>query len=98
VRSLLSSTFYSTSIWGVLLFLGGFNTDIAAKSKAKVVIAELGDLSPFDPAHLELLQQAVDKSHEQGVRVKAMVLSNPHNPLGRYSKRENSPRSRFNCL
>ncbi|GJJ69679.1 hypothetical protein EMPS_02027 [Entomortierella parvispora] len=71
---------------GILIttpFYGGFNTDIAAKSKAKVVIADLGDISPFDPAHLELLQHAVDKSTEQGIPVKAMVLSNPHNPLGR---------------
>ncbi|KAG0051855.1 hypothetical protein BGZ83_003256 [Gryganskiella cystojenkinii] len=71
---------------GILIttpFYGGFNTDIATKSKAKVVVCDLGDLSPFDPMHLELLQGAVDRAQSQGIRVKAMVLANPHNPLGR---------------
>jgi bifunctional pyridoxal-dependent enzyme with beta-cystathionase and maltose regulon repressor activities len=53
------------------------------KSKAKVVVAHLGDVSPFDAAHVELMQQAVDKATAEGTRVRAFVLSNPHNPLGR---------------
>lgn len=55
-----------------------------AKSKAKVVAAHLGDVSPFDVAHVQLMQQAVDKATAEGTRVRAFVLSNPHNPLGRY--------------
>ncbi|KAK3813025.1 MAG: pyridoxal phosphate-dependent transferase [Benniella sp.] len=76
---------------GILIttpFYGGFNTDIMTKSKAKVVVAHLGDVSPFDVAHVELMQQAVDKATAEGTRVRAFVLSNPHNPLGRnYSRK-----------
>ncbi|KAF9313069.1 hypothetical protein BG003_005648 [Podila horticola] len=64
-------------------FYGGFNTDIMAKSKAKVVVCDLGDCSPFDISHVDLMQNALDKAGSEGIKVKAVVLSNPHNPLGR---------------
>ncbi|KAF8941585.1 pyridoxal phosphate-dependent transferase [Dissophora ornata] len=76
---------------GILIstpFYGGFNTDIMAKSKAKVIAAHLGDISPFDVAHIDVMQQAVDKATQEGTRVRAFVLSNPHNPLGRNYSRE----------
>ncbi|KAG0364038.1 hypothetical protein BGZ54_007898 [Gamsiella multidivaricata] len=76
---------------GILItapFYGGFNTDIMSKSKAKVVSAYLGDVSPFDVAHVQLMQQAIDQATQEGTRVRALVLSNPHNPLGRNYSRE----------
>ncbi|KAG0206085.1 hypothetical protein BGX28_002444 [Mortierella sp. GBA30] len=76
---------------GILIttpYYGGFNTDIEAKSKAKVIPVHLGDVSPFDVAHVELMQNALDKARSEGTQVRALVLSNPHNPLGRNYSRE----------
>ncbi|KAG0352471.1 hypothetical protein BG005_008061 [Podila minutissima] len=76
---------------GILIttpFYGGFNTDIMAKSKAKVVVCDLGDCSPFDVSHVDLMQNALQKAESEGIKVKAVVLSNPHNPLGRNYSRE----------
>ncbi|KAG0285131.1 hypothetical protein BGZ98_005645, partial [Dissophora globulifera] len=76
---------------GILIttpFYGGFNADIMAKSKAKVIAIELGDVSPFDVAHVDLMQHAVDRAVQEGIQVRAFVLSNPHNPLGRNYPRE----------
>ncbi|KAF9128926.1 hypothetical protein BGW39_004615 [Mortierella sp. 14UC] len=76
---------------GVLItapFYGGFNTDIMVKSKAKVVEVNLDGVSPFGMEQIELMQAAVDRAREKGIRVRAFVLSNPHNPLGRTFTRE----------
>ncbi|KAF8988565.1 hypothetical protein BGZ52_007860 [Haplosporangium bisporale] len=69
-------------------FYGGFNTDIMVKSKAKVVVCDLGDCLPFDVSHVDLMQNALYKAESEGIKVKAVVLSNPHNPLGRNYSRE----------
>ncbi|KAF9080921.1 hypothetical protein BGX23_001508, partial [Mortierella sp. AD031] len=76
---------------GVLIttpFYGGFNTDIMAKSKAKVIGVHLEGVDPFGLDQIQLLQEAVDRARDQGTRVRAFVLSNPHNPLGRNFSRE----------
>ncbi|KAF9291318.1 hypothetical protein BGZ68_004406 [Mortierella alpina] len=64
-------------------YYGGFNTDIMAKSKAKVIAVHLEEVSPFDVDHVQLMQNAFDEAQSEGTRVRALVLSNPHNPLGR---------------
>ncbi|KAG0258962.1 hypothetical protein BG011_002965 [Mortierella polycephala] len=71
---------------GILIttpFYGGFITDITAKSKGKVVPVHLGDMSPFDMGHIQLMQNALEKAKLEGTTIRALVLSNPHNPLGR---------------
>ncbi|KAI1300513.1 hypothetical protein EDD11_006172 [Mortierella claussenii] len=76
---------------GILIttpFYGGFNTDIMTKSKAKVIAVHLEDVSPFGVEQIELMQAAVDRATHDGTRVRAFVLSNPHNPLGRNIPRE----------
>ncbi|KAF9197076.1 hypothetical protein BGZ50_000026 [Haplosporangium sp. Z 11] len=64
-------------------FYGGFITDIAVKSKAKVVPVNLENMSPFDMDHIQLMQDAFEKAKSEGTTIRALVLSNPHNPLGR---------------
>ncbi|KAF8985539.1 hypothetical protein BGZ46_003828 [Entomortierella lignicola] len=76
---------------GILIttpFYGGFNTDIMAKSKCKVVPAYLGETPAFGVEQIEVMQQALDKANHEGTRVRAFVVSNPHNPLGRCYPRE----------
>ncbi|KAF9934991.1 hypothetical protein FBU30_009414 [Linnemannia zychae] len=76
---------------GVLIitpFYGGFNTDIMNMSKARVIPAYLGDVDPFGLEQIEVMQAAVDQARAEGTRVRAFVLSNPHNPLGRMYPRE----------
>ncbi|KAF9412043.1 hypothetical protein BGZ94_001163, partial [Podila epigama] len=76
---------------GILIttpYYGGFNTDIIVNSKAKVVVCDLGDTSPFDVSHVDLMQNAFDNATRDGIKVRALCLSNPHNPLGRCYSRE----------
>ncbi|KAF9116444.1 hypothetical protein BGX27_002476 [Mortierella sp. AM989] len=76
---------------GILItapFYGGFNTDIMVKSKCKVIAAHLGDVPAFGVEQIEVMQQAVDQAVQDGVRVRAFVVTNPHNPLGRCFPRE----------
>ena len=53
------------------------------KSKARVIEVDLGGVSPFGLEQIQLMQDAVDNARSEGTRVRAFVLSNPHNPLGR---------------
>ncbi|ORZ04389.1 1-aminocyclopropane-1-carboxylate synthase, partial [Lobosporangium transversale] len=69
-------------------YYGGFDTDIIAKAKAKAIPVYLEDISPFDVAQIKPLQAAVDKAFQEGTNVRALILSNPHNPLGRNYTRE----------
>ncbi|KAG0237557.1 hypothetical protein BGW41_008357 [Actinomortierella wolfii] len=64
-------------------FYGGFNTDVEAKSKAKIIAVRLEDQNPFTTDSLQTIQNAIDKAESSGTRVRAMIISNPHNPLGR---------------
>ncbi|KAF9974361.1 hypothetical protein BGZ73_002247 [Actinomortierella ambigua] len=64
-------------------FYGGFNTDVEAKSKANIIAVRLEDQNPFTTDSLQTIQNAIDKAEASGTRVRAMILSNPHNPLGR---------------
>ncbi|KAG0284236.1 hypothetical protein BGZ96_011378 [Linnemannia gamsii] len=76
---------------GILIttpFYGGFNTDIMVKSKAKVIAVHLEGVNPFGLEQIQLMQDAVDNARSEGTRVRAFVLSNPHNPLGRTFTRE----------
>ncbi|KAG0272847.1 hypothetical protein BGZ95_011353, partial [Linnemannia exigua] len=76
---------------GILIttpFYGGFNTDIMVKSKARVIEVNLDGVSPFGLEQIHLMQTAVDNARDEGTRVRAFVLSNPHNPLGRTFPRE----------
>ncbi|KAF9433135.1 hypothetical protein BGZ76_009835 [Entomortierella beljakovae] len=76
---------------GILIstpFYGGFNTDIMVKSKCKVIPAHLENINLSDVDQIDIMQQALDKAESEGTRVRAFIVTNPHNPLGRCYSRE----------
>lgn len=75
---LLSKPYYST-----------FIADITLRPEAVVVPVEMGDLDPLSPQAVEEYEKAAVKFEaETGKRVRAVMLCNPHNPLGRCYPRE----------
>ena len=75
---LLSKPYYST-----------FIADITLRPEAVVVPVEMGDLDPLSPEAIVEYEKAVTAFEARtGNRVKAVVLCNPHNPLGRCYPRD----------
>lgn len=70
---LLGKPYYST-----------FIADISLRPEAVVVPVEMGDVDPLSPEAVDEYEKAAMKFEEQtGKRVRAIMLCNPHNPLGR---------------
>jgi aspartate/methionine/tyrosine aminotransferase len=70
---LLSKPYYST-----------FIADITLRPEAVVVPVEMGDVDPLSPEAVDEYEKAAMEFEERaGKRVRAIVLCNPHNPLGR---------------
>lgn len=71
---------------GVLSFLGngtcGVVTYIA--SSCKLVYAPFGVIDQFSVDAVECYGRALQQAEKVGVHVRALVLVNPHNPLGMY--------------
>ncbi|CAH0054584.1 unnamed protein product [Clonostachys solani] len=72
-------------------FYAGFITDIELRSRARVLPVSYRRkgrpyhlLDAFDPeiTH-QALQDALEKYDRSGVKIRAVLISNPHNPLGR---------------
>lgn len=75
---------------GILLgrpYYRAFLFDIGSRTGVKVVPVAFGDVDPCGLDCVGKYEEALLKSNENGVKVKALMLCHPHNPLGRcYSK------------
>ncbi|KAM0331448.1 hypothetical protein ACHAQA_003124 [Verticillium albo-atrum] len=75
---------------GILLgrpYYGTFPSDVGARAKAQIIAVSFGDVDPFGEDAVALYEQALLDAKEKGVATKALILCNPHNPLGRcYSR------------
>ncbi|RAL08267.1 putative aminotransferase, classes I and II family [Aspergillus homomorphus CBS 101889] len=70
---LLSKPYYST-----------FIADISLRPEAVVVPVEMGDVDPLSPEAVDEYENAaIEFEARTGRRVRAVMLCNPHNPLGR---------------
>ncbi|GKU07626.1 unnamed protein product [Fusarium langsethiae] len=71
---------------GVLLgrpHYGNFPIDFGYRAEAKIVGVSFGDIDPFSLEAVVLYEKALIDAQEHGIRVKVLLLCNPHNPLGR---------------
>ncbi|KAF0636544.1 hypothetical protein FPSE5266_08061 [Fusarium pseudograminearum] len=50
---------------------------------AKIIGVSFGDVDPFSIEAVELYEKTLTDAQDQGIRVKVLLLCNPHNPLGR---------------
>lgn len=70
---------------GILLpspYYAGYESDITVRQRARIVSCPLSpdDNFTLTPSHLD---DALARAQADGVRVRALILCSPHNPLGR---------------
>lgn len=75
---------------GVLLgrpYYRAFLPDISLRTGAKVVPVAFGSIDPLSMESVSMYEETLLASNEKGVKIRAIMLCHPHNPLGRcYSK------------
>ena len=59
--------------------------------RVKVVSVEFGDVDPYGENAIETYKNAMDASNDDGTKIKALLLCNPHNPTGRCYVRRTAP-------
>ncbi|KAI6766022.1 hypothetical protein HG530_007092 [Fusarium avenaceum] len=62
--------------------------DLGFRAQAKVVQVSFGDVDPLSLETVDIYEKALMDAQSQGIRVRAFLLCNPHNPLGRCYTRE----------
>ncbi|RDW92606.1 hypothetical protein BP5796_02000 [Coleophoma crateriformis] len=62
---------------------GRFELDFGNTAGLNIVYADMDGLDPFSPGVASKYQEALDASATRGIHVKALLIVNPHNPLGR---------------
>ncbi|RDW75299.1 hypothetical protein BP6252_06441 [Coleophoma cylindrospora] len=62
---------------------GSFYGDLVTKSKCELVYTSFPSTDQFSPACVEAYESAYLNALSEGVNVKAVIICNPHNPLGR---------------
>jgi 1-aminocyclopropane-1-carboxylate synthase len=61
---------------------GRFELDFGNKAQLKVVYAETQAETCFQSDVVEAFEKALVKSNTEGVKIRALLVVNPHNPLG----------------
>lgn len=73
-------------------YYGRFEIDFGNKAGVQVVSVETDHETCFERGVVELFEEQLRTSEERGVRIRALLVVNPHNPLGTYFQRS------FRCL
>ncbi|KAF2274580.1 1-aminocyclopropane-1-carboxylate synthase 1 [Westerdykella ornata] len=76
---------------GVLLSMpiyGSFARDFETKSNCKLIYTPFGDVDQFSVHAIDRYEQALEKAEKSGTKIRALIISNPHNPLGRCYTRD----------
>ncbi|USW55235.1 Putative aminotransferase, class I/classII, pyridoxal phosphate-dependent transferase, major [Septoria linicola] len=66
----------------------GFFTDIPYSSKVKLVPVTMGAVDPISADAIPQYEKALLEATKAGITIRAMLIANPHNPLGRPYSRE----------
>ncbi|OOF93287.1 hypothetical protein ASPCADRAFT_7519 [Aspergillus carbonarius ITEM 5010] len=70
-------------------YYSAFKTDFSLRPEAIVIPVSMGDIDPLSPDSIPAYETAaIDYEKRTGKRVRAILLCNPHNPLGRCYPRE----------
>ncbi|KAF2180367.1 aminotransferase [Zopfia rhizophila CBS 207.26] len=76
---------------GILLgrpYYRAFIADIGLRTGVKVVPVSFGEIDPCSPSCVEKYDEALNESNQKGVKIRALMLCHPHNPLGRCYPKE----------
>ncbi|KAL2755384.1 hypothetical protein ACRALDRAFT_2041761 [Sodiomyces alcalophilus JCM 7366] len=71
---------------GILLgrpYYGTFPSDVASRAKAQIIPVSFGDIDPLGLDAIPFYEEALLDARERGIVTRAIILCNPHNPLGR---------------
>ncbi|PVH97209.1 putative aspartate aminotransferase, partial [Periconia macrospinosa] len=71
---------------GILLsrpHYGQFVRDFGLKAQVKIVGVEMPLDECFQPSTISYYETALEKAEKEGVKIKAVLIVNPHNPLGK---------------
>lgn len=63
---------------------GRFEIDFGNKAGVKVVAADTDHENCFDADVVETMERKMEESEREGVKIGAVLIVNPHNPLGTY--------------
>ncbi|KAL5614294.1 hypothetical protein BROUX41_004404 [Berkeleyomyces rouxiae] len=69
-------------------YYGTFIPDLGLRPSAEVMSVAFGSVDPLGADAAQAYEKAIIKARGQGKRVAALMLCNPHNPLGRCYTRE----------
>ncbi|EOA83686.1 uncharacterized protein SETTUDRAFT_118445 [Exserohilum turcica Et28A] len=61
---------------------GSFTGDMQSMSSCKLIYAPFGEVDQFGAEAADCYDRALVQAEQQGIKVRALVLANPHNPLG----------------
>ena len=61
---------------------GRFELDFGNTAGLNIVYANTDGVDPFSPGSVDQYQSALDSAATKGIQVKALLIVNPHNPLG----------------
>lgn len=62
---------------------GRFELDFGNVAEVNVVYADQNGVDPFEPGIIACYERALKKAADNGVNVRALMLVNPNNPLGK---------------
>lgn len=65
-------------------YYGRFEIDFGNKAGVKVVPVDTDHETCFETDVVEVFEKQLRRSEKEGVRIKAVLVVNPHNPLGMY--------------
>ncbi|EFR00199.1 1-aminocyclopropane-1-carboxylate synthase 11 [Nannizzia gypsea CBS 118893] len=67
---------------------GRFRVDWGSRAGVKIIYADTGALEGFTPAGVKKYEEAIIAAEARGVKIRGIIIVNPHNPLGRCYPRE----------
>lgn len=53
------------------------------ENRCKLVYTPFGDVDQFSVRAVECYERALEEAEQRGTKVRALLLTNPHNPLGK---------------
>lgn len=64
---------------------GRFELDYGVEAGVKMVYADMGTEEAFTPASVDKYELALKDAEARGTKIRAVLLVNPHNPVGECS-------------
>lgn len=63
---------------------GRFELDYGVEADVQIVYADTDPEEAFTPVVVDKYEAALRRAQDEGTRVRAVLIVNPHNPVGKY--------------